>query len=120
MDKKPASRTDQQNKALHLYCELVAAALNDAGLSMEQVLQNFTMEVEWTKDSVKEIIWRTAQRRFLGKTSTTELNKHDDITRVYEIVNRFLAKLGIESIPFPSHEPGYWDTAPLKAEPTDA
>ena len=114
MDKQPAPRTEQQNRALHLYCRQVADALNGAGLDIEQVLKNTTMEIEWTKDSVKEILWRTAQKRALGKQSTTELNKQEDITRVYEIINRFLAKLGIESIPFPSHEIGHWDSAPLK------
>jgi len=108
-------RTDQQNRALHLYFEMVAKELNDAGYSMEQVLDNFTMELEWTKESVKEILWRTAQRRLLGKQSTKELNKQEDITRTYEAVNRFLAKLGVH-VPFPTHEPGYWDSAPLKSD----
>ena len=107
-------RTDQQNKAMHLYFQQVANALNDAGLTMEQTLQNLTMEIEWTKESVKEILWRTAQRRLLGKQSTRELNKQEDITRIYEVVNRFLAKMGIH-VPFPSYEPGYYETAPLKS-----
>jgi hypothetical protein len=108
-------RTDQQNKALHLYFEHVAAALNDAGLNIEQVLKNFSMELDWTKESVKEILWRTAQKRLLGKQSTTELSKQEDITSVYEVVNRFLAKVGIH-VPFPTMPPGYRDTAPLKSK----
>ncbi len=108
-------RTEQQNKAMHLYFEQVAQALNDAGLSIEQVLQNFTMELNWNKDSVKEILWRTAQKRIVGKHSTTELNKREDITRVYEAVNRFLAKLGIH-VPFPSMEAGYADLAKTHEE----
>src|SRR5436853_7123504 len=110
-------RTDQQNKALHKYFELVAEALNGAGLSMEQVLQNFTMELDWSPSTVKEILWRTAQKRLLGKHSTKELRKQEEITQVWEVINRFLAKLGIESIPFPSYPPGYYETAPLKNEP---
>ncbi len=74
------------------------------------------MELEWSKEAVKEILWRTAQKPLLGKSSTTELNKQEDITKVYEAMNRFLAKLGVESVPFPSYEPGYADTAPLKSE----
>ena len=101
MDKK---RTPIQNNSLHRYCELVATALNDAGLNIEEVLQHFTMELDWDKNTVKDIIWRTAQKRMLRKISTTELNKHEDITRVWEACNRFLAKLGVESIPFP-HDP---------------
>lgn len=74
------------------------------------------MELEWTKDTVKEILWRTAQKRLLGKHSTRGLNKQEDITKVYEAMNRFLAKLGVESIPFPSEVPGFHDTAPLKTD----
>lgn len=107
-------RTEQQNRALHLYCQQVADALNGAGLDIEQVLKNFTMELEWTKDSVKEILWRTAQKRLLQKHSTTELSKQQEIDKVYEAVNRFLAKMGVDSVPWPSHELGYWDKAPLK------
>jgi hypothetical protein len=109
-------RTDQQNRAMHKFFELVAAELNDAGLSIEEVLQNFTMELDWNKDTVKEIIWKTAQRRLLGKESTRTLNKQDDITRVYEAVNRFLAQLGIH-VPFPTYEQlGFKDTAPMKGD----
>ena len=107
-------RTSQQNRALHLYFTMVAQALNDAGYSIEQVLSNFTMELDWSPDSVKSILWRTAQKRLLGKHSTTELSKQEEIDKVYEGMNRFLAKLGIEHIPFPSKAPGYADTAPLK------
>jgi hypothetical protein len=109
------TRTEAQNRALHLYCEQVADALNSGGLTIEQVLKNFTMELEWSKESVKEILWRTAQKRLLGKTSTTELSKQEDVSKVYEATNRFLAKLGIH-IPFPTYEPGYRDTAPLKTD----
>lgn len=108
------NRTDQQNKALHVYFALVADALNQSGMNIEQVLKNFTMELDWSPEAVKEILWRTAQKRMLGKKSTTELKKQEEITAVYEALNRFLAKLGVEHIPFPSHPEGYWDSAPLK------
>ena len=97
-------RTNQQNKSIHLYCEQVAEALNDAGLTIEKVIKNFTQEHDWTRDSVKELLWRTAQKAALGKYSTTELDKRGEIDMVWEQVNRFLAKLGVESIPLPSKE----------------
>ncbi len=98
------TRTLSQNNAIHKYYELVAEALNNAGLTIEKVIENFTMEHQWTKGSVKELLWREAQRSVLGKESTTELSKLEDIDKVYDIVNRFLAKLKVESIPFPSIE----------------
>ena len=97
-------RTLQQNKSLHLYCELVAKSLNEAGLNIEEVLKHFTMEIDWTGGSVKELLWKTAQQRMFNKASTTELDRHKEITEVYEAINRFLAKLGVESVPFPSEE----------------
>ena len=97
-------RTIQQNKSIHLYCGMVAEALNDAGYDIEVVIKNFKVDVSWTKESVKELLWKTAQRTMFQKNSTTELDKLKEITKIYEVINRFLAKLKIESIPFPSNE----------------
>ena len=97
-------RTDQQNKALHLYFTQVAEALNDAGLTLEKVVKNFKMEHEWSGATVKELLWREAQKYAVNKHSTTELDKFEEIEKVYDIVNRFLASIGVESIPFPSVE----------------
>lgn len=97
-------RTEQQNNALHLYFSQVAEVLNAAGLTIEKVIAYFTMEHEWTTGTVKEIIWREAQRYAVGKESTADLDKLMEINKTWEIVNRFLAKLKVESIPFPSIE----------------
>lgn len=95
-------RTLQQNKSIHLFCEQVAESLNLAGYSIQEVLKNYTMDVEWTKDSVKELLWKTAQKRMFNKTSTRLLDKSKEIDAIYEVINRFLGeKLKIESIPFP-------------------
>lgn len=109
-------RTEQQNRALHLYFTQVASALNDAGYDIQKTLTNYRMELDWTPESIKECMWRPAQKALLGKHSTTELSKQEEIDRVYEAVNRFLAKLEIEHIPFPSYEHGFMEHAPLKDE----
>lgn len=105
MDKKPAPRTEQQSKAMWLFCQLAADELNAAGYSIEEVLKHYTMELDWDKNTFMDIVWRTAQKRLLGKESTRDLNKQEDITRIYEAVNRFLAKLAIH-VDFPSLPPG--------------
>jgi hypothetical protein len=103
MDKQEEQRTLSQNNAIHLYFKQVSDALVENNYSVQDVLKNFTMEVEWTPTAVKEILWKFAQKRMFGKASTTELNKKDEITKVWEVMNRFLGeKLHIESIPFPS------------------
>jgi hypothetical protein len=95
-------RTIQQNRALHLYFQLLAERLNEAGLDMRVVLKP-TVEIPWTKESVKDHLWRPVQEIYLRKDSTTELTT-EEINKVYEVLNRFLGeKLGI-SEPFPSIE----------------
>ena len=94
-------RTLQQNSALHLYFELVAEALNDAGYDVKRAVE---IDISWTKESVKELLWKHIQKTMYGKLSTTELNKVQEIDRIYDNLNRFLAKLGIENVPFPSNE----------------
>ena len=99
-------RTDRQNRSLHVYLRQVAEILNAAGYSVEQVLTNFTMELSWSEELVKEILWRTAQKRMLGKQSTTSLLKKDEIDDIVNVITRFLGeRLHIENPPpFPSIE----------------
>lgn len=95
-------RTDQQNKALHKYFELVADALNNAGLDMRKTLKP-EIEIPWTKEGVKDYLWRPVQMEYLRKRSTTELLTRD-IDKIYDIINRHLAeKFGISEV-FPSLE----------------
>jgi len=102
---KRNTRTLLQNSALHKYCALVAEALNDAGFSVQRVMENIKKaEVEWTMLSVKEIIWRNFQIALLEKKSTTELETNE-VSKVYRNIDYWLStKVGIESIPFPSIE----------------
>ena len=95
-------RTIKQNKALHVYFELLAETLNSCGLDMRVVLKP-EIDIPWAKESVKEYLWRPIQKAQLQKRSTTELNRKD-INIIYETLNRFLGeKLGVH-MPFPSLE----------------
>ena len=104
----PKPRTEQQNRALHLYFQLLADEFNNAGYTVQLVLSK-KMDLDWTKDSVKELLWRPAQRAILGKTSTTELNKIEDIDKVFDHLNRHLGEKFEVHIPFPDDP----DIAPL-------
>ena len=110
----PVARTEQQNRALHVYFTQVAEALNDAGYTVQMVLKE-KMELDWTLDMVKELLWRAAQQAILKKKSTTELKKQGDIDKVYDHLNRHLSEKFQIHVPFPSHEIGYWQKAPLKS-----
>lgn len=94
-------RTIIQNRALHLYFQLVADTLNDAGLDMRAVLKP-EVEIPWSKDTVKNYLWRPIQEIQLRKKSTTELTTKE-IDEIFETMNRHLAKHGVHE-PFPSIE----------------
>lgn len=96
-------RTETQSRALHRYFSLLAVALNDAGLTVQEVLKK-KVELEWTPLRVKENLWRDIQFRLFGKNSTKDLDKVSEITLVYETLNRHLGeKFQLESIPFPNN-----------------
>ena len=91
----PKPRTPTQNNALHLYFELLAEELNQAGYTVQLVLKE-KMDLDWDKEKIKELLWRPAQHAILGKKSTTELSKQMDIDRVYDHLNRHISeKFGI-------------------------
>lgn len=93
-------RTDNQNRALHKYFEILANELNDAGYTVQIVLKQ-KVDINWDKDKVKELIWRPAQEAITGKKSTTQLDKVEDITTIYEHLTRHLGeKFGIH-VSFP-------------------
>lgn len=97
---KMKQRTEQQNRALHLFFELLAQELNAAGYTVQLVLAQ-KMDLDWDKEMVKELLWRPAQKALLRKKSTTELSKQEDIDRVYEHLNRHLGeKFGLH-VEFP-------------------
>jgi hypothetical protein len=95
-------RTNKQNNALHKFCELLAIALNDAGLDMKKTLKP-DADIPWTKELVKEYIWKPVQKAAIGKKSTTEMSTLDP-SQVYEIINRHMSEKHGISVPFPSEE----------------
>lgn len=100
-NKKPKQRSLKQNDSLHLYFEQLAETLNGAGLDMRKVLKP-EVEIPWTKENIKKYIWKPIQHVYLNKKSTTELTTIE-IDKVYEVLNRHIAKFGIH-VPFPCIE----------------
>jgi hypothetical protein len=93
-------RTIKQNNSLHLYFELLAGALNEAGLDMRAVMKP-SVDIPWTAENVKNHLWRPIQKVVLNKESTTELST-DEISKVYDVLNRHLGeKFGVHE-DFPS------------------
>ena len=98
-------RTAKQNDALHLYFEMIAQALNGEGLDVRLVLNVISekgIDMMWSKELVKELLWRRIQKRFTGKESTTQLDSIGEITKIYDMLNKFLAENFFISPEFPS------------------
>lgn len=102
-EKKVTPRTSRQNRALRLYFALLATELNAAGLSIQFVLKE-KVDLDWSPDSVLELLWRPLQKALLKKHSTTLLNKTEDIDKVYETLNRHLGTIFGLHVPFPHYE----------------
>lgn len=93
-------RTLSQNNALHLYFEHLAKELNDGGYTVQLFLKQ-AIDLDWNKESVKELIWRPVQEALIQKKSTTKLDKVVEIDLIWEHINRHIAeKFGIH-VPFP-------------------
>lgn len=108
---KPRVRTVQQNKALHKYFELLAAELNGAGYTVQLFLKH-AIDLDFDKNTVKELIWRPIQKALVRKGSTTELDKVTEIDLIYEHLNRHLGeKFGIH-VPWPHYDKK--DIAPIR------
>ncbi len=102
MKETEKQRTNRQNRALHLYFKMLADVLNDAGLDMKKVLKP-EIDIPWSKDTIKEYLWRPIQKAQVMKESTTQLTTKE-IDLIFDTLNRHLSeKFGITE-PFPSIE----------------
>lgn len=97
-------RTDQQRKAIEVFCRLLAESLNMAGLEMKIVLKP-SYKIWWTQESCKENLFKPLMKAKFGKDSTTELLKLGEISEIHEDLMRILGeKFGLEYLPFPQRE----------------
>jgi hypothetical protein len=97
--KKTGTRTSRQNRAMHLFFARLVKALNDAGLDMKKVLKP-EIDIPWSQTAVKEFLWKPLQLVITDKESTKDLNT-DEVTVIYDALNRHLSnKFGV-SVPFP-------------------
>lgn len=100
IERETGVRTSKQNDALHLYFEMLASELNSMGLDMRQILKP-SVEIEWTKENVKEYIWRPLQIAITGKESTKNLDKTTEIDKIYDTINGHFSQKFLVSVPFP-------------------
>ena len=94
-------RTSQQQKAMEVFFRTLASILNDHGLDQRKVLAAMRegVELPWRQESAKEL-WRDFQIAVVGKESTADLEP-SEVSRVYDVVNRFLIDRFGLSVQFP-------------------
>ena len=92
-------RSGLQNNALHKYCELLADELNERGLDMKLLLRHH-VEIEWTKSSVKERLWKPIQIAMLDESSTTKPHRNE-YPKIYDELNRYLIDKHGMHVPWP-------------------
>lgn len=103
LTEKKASRTLRQNAAIHLYCELIAECLNEVGLTFSYTgIKGMKMELRYSKELIKETLWKPIQMALFGKESTTQLNR-EEVSEIAGQIEHFFASQGID-LPFPSIE----------------
>ena len=99
-------RTPQQRKAIEKYCSMVAQAMNDAGHSVQTA---FTADVAISQENIKESMFKVVMIALYpdavdedGKPTTTKLTT-DQVTHVYENMNRITSERYGVGMDFPSH-----------------
>ena len=97
--KDDKTRTNAQNRALHLSFKQIADTLNGFGLDMRTFIKE-GIEIPWTGETVKEYIWRPTMKTMLNKKSTTQLKTHE-IDQIFEVVARVVRDRTGEAIEFP-------------------
>jgi len=98
-----SQRTRQQNNALHKGFTMLAETLNDSGYDMKAVLAVKEVDVPWTGELVKKVLYSGIMEAMTGKDSTADLTTKE-VSQVWEVLTRHLGdKLGVVCPPFP-HE----------------
>lgn len=98
----PTTRTAKQNASFHLYCTMLAQELNERGLEMNILLEKW-IDVPWSKDTVKSLLWKPILDVYSSKKSTTKMTTKET-QEIFEILNRHLGeKFGVH-VPWPSQE----------------
>lgn len=94
------TRTNQQNAALHLYCQLLADKFNDCGLDQQYVISKKTVSLPWSKEAVKECLVKPILEAMTGQESTAK-QRREAYGRMYDVLNRHTIDLFGISIPWP-------------------
>lgn len=96
------TRSNLQNRALHLYYKHVATALLEVGVNYHYVdeMTGEIMEIPYTGDLVKNFIWRPLQEKMFEIESTTKLTTQM-INDILDVLSLWLSEKN-KSVTFPN------------------
>ena len=96
-------RSGKQNDSLWKYLTDLANELNAAGVDQRLFIEKLQgWEIPITKEFL-HLIWKMKQKKMFLTNSTTKLET-DQVTQVYEAINKFTAQEFGVSDAFPSQE----------------
>lgn len=78
-------RSGKQNNSLHAYFQDLADALNDAGILPTHFFKQ-GYKIIWTKDMIKENIWKPVQTALFEEQKTSKATKSQMI-ECYDVIN---------------------------------
>jgi len=95
-------RTDQQRKAIEVYCNMLAKKLSDSGKDIMTTLKQ-DASIPWTQELIKSLVWKPIQKTMFDTNSTTKLNT-EQVSKVYEVINRHMGENHGVSFNFPNYD----------------
>ena len=97
------TRSNLQNRALHLYYKLIRVELNELGHEFNyDGLNGNSFSMRYTDTIVKELIWRPIQEALFGFKSTTKLNSLE-INEIIDVITKFFGEKGVV-LEFPCYD----------------
>ena len=96
--------TKKQRGALHVWCNLMAEALNDSGADMQKVLNRRNpVDIPWSMDRFKEFIYKPMLEAMTGMKST-EQQKTVSPSEVYNVLAKHFSQHYGVHVPWPSNK----------------
>lgn len=93
-------RTLSQNRSIHLWCTQIAKTLNANSLSISGTIKS---DVNWSMETVKEIIFKPIVKALYNKDSTTKLNRNE-FEKIIDNIVLIFANKGVSLPEFPNRE----------------
>jgi hypothetical protein len=95
----PKKRSLSQNRALHLYFNMLSEQLNNAGYTFVNIMG---IETHYTPELIKEMIWKPLQLSLYNIKSTSKINTKQ-INEIIDIFSLHFGEKGIY-IEFPNYQ----------------